>query len=144
MMGDAQSVPTPTELADNLEYTSFLFWETMAELEAEEIESVLLGASNISGSNTPGRTPKVMAADMAFCDDRTLRRLQAALAGTPLAPPPARSQMDQDARILEVAKKPWMEVERGAKEARQRLVEFTRKLSVENFALLSSEGSGGL
>src|SRR4051812_44938999 len=117
-MGDAQSVPSSPELAEKLSQASFLFWETLAELESEEIESIQLGG----GPNGPGRTAKVMVADFAFCDDRILRRLQATIAGTPLAPTPPSSQMDRDARILEVAKRPWMEVEQAAQDARQRLV----------------------
>jgi hypothetical protein len=124
-------------LADKLAYTNFLFWETLAELETEEIESVLLGA----GASGTGRTAKVMVADIAFCDERALRRLQAAISGTPLPAPPARSQADKDARVLEVAKRPWFDVEEAAKEARQRLVDFTRNLTRQQLVLEFTEGN---
>ncbi len=41
-MGDAQSIPTPIQLADELAYANSLFWETLAEMELEEIESAEL------------------------------------------------------------------------------------------------------
>lgn len=136
-MGDAQSMPqsrlTPAELADQLERTNFLFWETLAELEPEEIESVQLGA----GEGEPSRTAKMMVADIGFCDDRLLRRLHDARAGTP---PPARGPVDKDARVLEVAKRPWLEVQQATKAARQRLADFTRTLAPEELTQPAVEG----
>lgn len=133
----AQEIPRPTELADKLAYTNFLFWETLAEMEPEEIESIQLEV----GESGPGRTAKVMVADLAFCDDRALRHVQAAIAGTPLPSSPTRSQADKDARVAEVAKRPWYDVEEAAKDARQRLVDFTRTLAPEQLALEFSDGS---
>ena len=133
-MGDAQSVPTPAELAEQLDRTNFLFWETLAELEPEEVESVQLAAGN--GEASP--TAKMMVADIGFCDDRLLRRLQAVRTGTPL---PGRGQGDKAARVLEVAKHPWREVEQAAKEARQRLVDFTRTLAPEEMVAQFVEGN---
>lgn len=149
-MGDAQSNPiirVPSELADSLAYSEFLFWETLAELEPEEIESVALGKRDDSqGKNElySGRTAKLMVADMAFCDDLALRRVQATLAGAPLAPRPPRTQQDKEARIQEVAKRSWYEVEQSAKNVREQLVTLARTLQPEQLDLLCGDGGNSL
>jgi hypothetical protein len=143
-MGNAQSsahllpssLPAADELADNVAYAGLLFWETLAELEVEEIESVQLGA-RIDG---PGRTAKMMVADLAYCDERGLRLIQTALTGTPLSPVP-RSQMDRDARVQEVAKRPWLEVEEAAKAVHRRLIDFARTLTSLQLAVELVEGT---
>jgi len=139
-MGDAQSVPSPAELAEQLSSAAFLFWQSLAEMEAEEIESVQLSA----GSDGPGRTAKAMVADLAICDDRALHRLQATLAGMPITPVSSRLQVENDTRILELARCPWMAVEQAAKEARQRLVDFTHSLTPEDLALVIVEANAEL
>lgn len=152
-MGDAESKPfilTPTELADSLAYIEFLFWETLAELEPEEIESVVLGKGEDGwgeGGATEanhGRTAKLMVADMAFCDDVALQCVQAAIVGTPLAVAPTRTHKDKEARIHETAKRPWYEVEQGAKHAREQLVSLVRTLQPEQLDLPCVDGADGL
>lgn len=119
-MGDAQPIPTPVQLADELAYSSYLFWETLAEMEPEEIENAQLES---------GWSAKALVAHVAFWDDYQHRRMEAALSGTSRQSGFARPLTDNDARALEDAGRPWAEVEQAAKSARQRLVEFARNLS---------------
>jgi hypothetical protein len=135
-MGDAQPIPTPAQLADELEYSGYLFWETLAEMEPEEIEDRPLG----SGADGSTWSAKALVAHLAFWDDYQWRRMEAALAGTSQAAGFARPLTDNDARALEDAGRPWAGVEQAAKRARQRLVEFARNLSPDVLAQEYREG----
>ena len=129
-MGDAQTIPAPAELADELDYSAYLFWETLAEMEPAEIETAQLGS---------GWTAKALVAHLAFWDEYQLTRMQAALAGNSRAGY-ARPLIDNDARAMEDADRPWDEVEQAAKIARQRLVEFARALSPDVLIQVYQEG----
>lgn len=113
----AQSIPSPAQLAEALEYSSFLFWETLAEMEQEEIESAKLPL---------GWSAKSLVAHLAFWDDYQRRRMEAALAGTSQAAGFTRPPVDNDHRAQADANRPWHEVEQAAKVARQQLVDFAR------------------
>ena len=130
-MGDAQSVPTPAQLADELEYSGNLLWETMAEMEAEEIEATKLAS---------GWNAKAVVAHVAFWDDYQRRRMEAALAGTSHAAGFTRPLMDNDARARGDANRPWHEVETAAKKARRQLVEFARTIAPGALTLDYPEG----
>ncbi len=104
-MGNAQSVPTPVQLADELEYSDFLFWETLAEMEPEEIEHPNLHS---------GWNAKAVVAHLAFWDDYQRQRMEAALAGLSQTAGFARPLMDNDARARGDADRPWREVEDAA------------------------------
>src|SRR5687768_3893159 len=113
-MGDAQAVPVPNDLAEDLAYRSFLFWETLAEMEADEIERVPLGGSE-SGS---GETAKLQVARMAVDDERSLQRLQAAIAGPQPADAPQTDDLKAvEARLRELAGQSWSEVQETAQRA---------------------------
>lgn len=118
----SQSVPAPAELANELEYSSRLLWETLAEMEVEEIESARLKS---------GWSAKAVVAHIAFWDDYQRRRMEAALAGTSQAAGFVRPLADNDPRARGDANRPWLEVEEAAREARQRLIDFARTLSPE-------------
>lgn len=123
-MGDAQSVgdkqvPTPAQLADELEYSGNLLWETLAELEPEEIEETKLA----SGWNV-----KAEVAHVAFWDDYQRRRMEAALARTSHAAGFTRPLTDNDERARGDANRPWPEVMAAAKTARQQLIDFARNI----------------
>lgn len=134
-MGDAQSVaqsiPTPAELAAELEHSGALLWETLAELEPEEIESTKLAS---------GWNPKAEVAHVAFWDDYQRRRMEAALDGSSLAAGFTRPVADNDERARGDANRPWPEVEAAAKLARQQLVDFARNLAPEALARDYAEG----
>jgi hypothetical protein len=66
--------------------------------------------------------------------------MEAALAGTSQAEGFARPLTDNDARAVEDAARPWMEIEQAAQMARQRLVEFARALSPDALAQEYQEG----
>lgn len=139
-MGDAKAisaggVPTPAELAEELSYSGYLFWETLAELEQEEIESATLPS---------GWSAKALVAHLAFWDDYQWRRMEAALAGASQREGFARPLTDNDARALEDANRPWAEIEAAAKQARQQLVEFARDLAPEVLAQEFAEGENRL
>ncbi len=131
-MGDAQSIPTPAELAQELEYSGMLLWETLAELEQEEIESTKLAS---------GWSPKAVVAHVAFWDDYQHRRMEAALAGTSQAAGFARPLRDNDERARGDANRPWHEVEAAAKLARQQLVDFARNIAPAALARDYQEGA---
>ena len=130
-MGDAQSIPTPAQLADDLEASSTSFWQKLAEMEAEEIESAKLGC---------GWSAKSLVAHVAFWDDYQHRRMEAALAGISAAAGFARPRTDNDARAVEDASRSWIEIEQAAKQARQQLSDFARNLSPDALALEYPEG----
>ncbi len=123
-MGDAQQqalqvqaqVQAPAQLADELAYAISLLWETLAELEPEEIESAPLGG---------GWTPKAVVAHVAFRDDFQRRRMEAALSGASRHGF-ARPTYDNDVRANQDAVRPWAEVHAAAAAARQQLVDFAR------------------
>lgn len=129
---DSQSGPTPAQLADELAYAHFLFWETLAELEPEEIETIKLAS---------GWTPKMLVAHVAFWDAYQMRRMQAAVTGASAAEGFARPPVDNDARSLEDTARPWGEVEQAAKAAGQELVDFARNLSPEVITREYQEGN---
>jgi uncharacterized damage-inducible protein DinB len=139
-MGDAQkdlradlpSLPTPAQLAEDLAYAHFLLWETLAELEAEEIENIKLAS---------GWTAKMLVAHVAFWDEYQLRRMQAAVAGVSAAEGFARPPVDNDARSLDDAARPWGEVEQAAKVAGQAMVDFARSLSADVLVQEYAEGN---
>lgn len=124
-MGNAQSIdytgPTPEQLADELAYSGRLFWETLAEVEPEEIESAKLG----SGWNV-----KALVAHVAFWDEYQRLRMEAALAGRSQAGGFARPLTDNDVRALEDATRPWDEILQAAQTARRQLVEFAATVPV--------------
>lgn len=134
-MGDAQTVPTPAQLAEALEYSSFLFWETLAEMEQEEVECAKLAC---------GWSAKSLVAHIGFWDDYQRRRMEAALAGTSQAAGFARPTQDNDARAQADANRPWLEVEEAAKAAREKLVTFARKLPPEALLQEYREGENSL
>lgn len=139
-MGDAQprnanTIPTPAEMAEELRYSDYLFWETLAELEQEEIESATLPS---------GWSAKALVAHIAFWDDFQRRRMEAALAGTSQRDGFARPLTDNDARALEDANRPWVEIEAAAKQARRQLVEFASNLSPDVLTQEFAEGENRL
>jgi uncharacterized damage-inducible protein DinB len=134
-MGDAQSTPSSTELAEELAYSAYLFWESLAEMEREEIECARLAS---------GWSAKSVVAHLAFWDDYQRRRMEAALAGTSQAEGFARPLSDNDERARGDAAHPWAEVEEAAKIARQQLVDFARNLPAEALAQEYQEGEQSL
>jgi hypothetical protein len=124
-------MPTPEQLANELAYAHALFWETLAEMEQEEIESAKLGL---------GWSAKSLVGHLAFWDDYQRRRMEAALAGTSQAAGFARPLTDNDARARGDANRPWVEVEEAAKKAQQRLVDFARHLPPEVLVQEFDEG----
>ncbi len=135
-MGNAQSIPipaqvTPAQLAEELAYSSHLFWETLAEMEHEEIISAKLAS---------GWSAKAVVAHVGFWDDYQRQRMEAALAGTPQVAGFARPLQDNDERARGDASRPWPEVEHAAKQARQQLIDFARNLPPEALAQEFQEG----
>jgi uncharacterized damage-inducible protein DinB len=130
-MGNAQSIPTPDALADELTYAHFLFWETLAEMEREEIESAKLRS---------GWSAKALVAHFAFWDDYQQRRMQAALDGTSHSAGFMPPSVDNDERARGDASRVWDEVEAAAKSAQQRLVAFVRNLPPEALQREYQEG----
>lgn len=126
-MGNAQSpsfltpIPTPDQLADELDYAMFLFWETLSELEPDEVETATLPG---------GWTPKALVAHLAFWDDFQRQRMEAALNGAAVNGWP-RPTNDNDARAQADAHRPWPEVHAAAVTARQQLVDFARRVPPE-------------
>jgi hypothetical protein len=118
MMVMAQ-IPTPAQLAADLEYALMLFWETWAELEAEEVAQAAV---------MPGWTPQALAAHIAFWDDYQRRRMVAIVDGTAPAAGFPRPAVDNDARAQADSARPWSEVEAAINTAHAALVDFARRL----------------
>jgi hypothetical protein len=126
-------MPGPSEVAESLRYTHFLLCETLAEMEPEEIESVQLKGD----TTTPGQTAKMIMAELAVGDERTLRHLQAVVAGMPR--PELRPEAQ--ARVQEIAKRPWVEVDAAAHAARQALHEWVGNLAPTHLSLVERDSA---
>ena len=124
-----ESVPTPTQLADDLVAAMQQFWEAVGELEPDEYERAEL---------TPGWTPKAMVAHVAFWDDYQRRRIEAALAGTSRTGFP-RPETDNDTRAA-AESRAWDEVVEAAVTAREQLVALARSLDPDVLTMTYPEG----
>lgn len=122
---------TPAQLADDLEKSMHVFWENVALLEPDELESAQV---------MEGWTPKSLVAHLAFWDDFETRRMAAVLAGEPVQGRFVRPVADNDARARQDASRAWDEIVAEAEAARQRLVDFTRSLPPEALAREYAEG----
>ena len=130
-MTPSVSSPTPDQLADALERSMRLLWETVALLEPDELESARLPG---------GWTPKALVAHIAFWDDYQTRRMAAAYRGESATAGFARPATDNDARAAEDEARPWEEVAAAAQAARANLVAFARSLPPEALARDYPEG----
>jgi hypothetical protein len=124
-------LPTPAQLADALAASMHGFWETVALLEPDELETPCLEG---------GWTPKAVVAHVAFWDDYQTRRMEAALTGASAQTGFARPVTDNDERALDDQDRPWSEIEAAAQAARDRLVAFARTLPPEALAHEYPEG----
>lgn len=123
-MTESNPVPTPQQLAERLEESMHLFWESYSELNDDEVEQVEV---------MPGWTPKAVVAHVAFWDDFQLRRMQAALDGTSRTGF-TRPAEDNDGRAALDATRTLDEVIAAARTNRVRMVEFARSLPPEVLA----------
>lgn len=126
-----QANPTPTQLAERLDGVLQLFWETVAELNDDEIETAQV---------MPGWTPKALVAHVAFWDEYQLRRMQAALDGSSRLSGFARPTLDNDARAAIDNTRDWAAIRVETNAARQRLADFARTLAPDVLAQEFWEG----
>ncbi len=123
-------VPSPEQVAERLQRSMHLFWESFSELNDDEIEQVEV---------MPGWTPKAIVAHVAFWDDFQLRRMQAALDGTSRSGF-ARPAESNDERAALAATHNLADVIDAAHTHRARLVDFARTLPPAVLAQTFDEG----
>lgn len=115
-------MPTPSELADNLERSYADFWKTLNLLEAEERDRPCLHE---------GWSPKALLAHVAFWDNYQTQRMMAALNGESAAHGFARPTEDNDERAAADAARNWDDIAADADAYRQRMIDFARSLREE-------------
>ncbi|MEZ4634071.1 MAG: DinB family protein [Caldilineaceae bacterium] len=112
-------MPTPNELADNLERSYASLWRTLSLLEEDERDRPCLHE---------GWLPKALLAHVAFWDDYQTRRMMAALNGESAVNGFPRPQEDNDERAAADAARNWDEIAELADGYRQRMIDFARSL----------------
>lgn len=127
-------MPTPTQLADDLERSYAHLWRILSLLDAEELDQPCLGG---------GWSPKAMLAHVAFWDDYQTRRMMAALSGESAASGFPRPVEDNDQRAVADGARNWDEIAGAADANRRRLIDFARSLREDQLTAYP-EGQGRL
>jgi hypothetical protein len=132
LLGDL--MPTPSQLADDLERAYAHLWQTLSLLDAEELDRACLHGD---------WSPKALLAHIAFWDDYQTRRMVAALNGEPAADGFPRPVEDNDQRAHADGGRPWDEIAGEADAYRRRMIDFARSLRQDQLTSYP-EGQGHL
>jgi uncharacterized protein (TIGR03083 family) len=123
------------QLALQLQQTYEKLWETVSQLDDEEIEQARL---------RNGWTPKATVAHVAFWDAFQTERMRAALAGESAQSGVSWPPVDNDTRALQDADRPWDEIRAESASARRDMIQFVRGLTSEDLGRTYPEGDRSL